>query len=216
MTAVGRAPRSDLPPIVLLVDRHRDALERYSRCLEDAGLWVATTSVPDEVVAAAEELKPDIIVADADEAEPARADEIVHTLRQHPALGGVPIIVMTSEPRTQAHADSVLIKPVAPSLLVHRTHELLLRARETRARAAETVEQGSRLVERSSALLAECVRRPGFQRPDQRTCPDCGDRLEWVEQGTVGDITYDYYRWCLKGCGLYCFDRERSKWVKLA
>jgi len=50
----------------------------------------------------------------------------------------------------------------------------------------------------------------------RRLCPACGCSLEWVERGTIGGISFDYFRWCLEGCGLYCFDRSRSKWVKLA
>jgi hypothetical protein len=50
----------------------------------------------------------------------------------------------------------------------------------------------------------------------QRTCPGCGTPLEWIEEGTIGLRTYEYYRWCLKGCGLYCFDRHGAAWIKLA
>lgn len=56
----------DVPPIVLLVDDHRDALEQYSESLEAAGFWVATSAVPAEAISAIDDLNPDVLVVDAD------------------------------------------------------------------------------------------------------------------------------------------------------
>lgn len=58
----------DVPPIVLLVDDHRDSVERYSQSLEEAGFWVATSAVASEAFDVIEDLKPDVIVVDADSA----------------------------------------------------------------------------------------------------------------------------------------------------
>lgn len=59
--------------------------------------------------------------------------------------------------------------------------------------------------------------RDGVDREaKERRCPRCSGRLDWVEQGTIGGTRYDYYRWCLKGCGLYCYDATAGQWVKLA
>ena len=206
-------PPTEVPPIVLLVDRRREELETYSRCLEDAGLWVAATSHADEAVATAEELRLDIIVAEAGDVHDTLA--VVAALKDHPALGGVPVIVITSAPETQAQADSVLIRPVPPSLLLERTNQLLSRSRKARQVSQDAIERGHHALQRASVVLRK-VAEVKDQIPRQRTCPDCDSRLEWVEQGLIGGATYDYYRWCLKGCGLYCFDRDRAAWVKLA
>jgi hypothetical protein len=29
-------------------------------------------------------------------------------------------------------------------------------------------------------------------------------------------VTYDYFRWCPKGCGPFCFNRDAQHWLKLA
>jgi len=214
MTASAPDQRSAVPPIVLLVERDQDSVEYYSRCFENAGVWVAVISQTDEALAAAEDLRPDLIVADADGQE-STGEDVVEALKRHPVLGRVPVIAMTSMPQTMSHADSVLIKPVPPSLLLHRTKELIARARQMQQQTRDLVAHGRQTIEHSSRLLersAEMVAR----RPDRSMCPGCGSPLEWVEEGAIGGATYDYYRWCLKGCGLYCFERGRAAWVKLA
>jgi uncharacterized protein with PIN domain len=125
------------------------------------------------------------------------------------------VIVITSAPQKASHADSLLLKPVPPAVLLLRTNELLARAREVRARANAVVRKGKRLIERSTTLL-ERSRAVEITPATERACPDCGTPLEWIEEGTIGVRVYDYYRWCLKGCGLYCFDRSRAAWIKLA
>jgi CheY-like chemotaxis protein len=216
MSAVPETASPDLPPIILLIERDRGAIEDYSRSFEDAGLWVAATRDPGEGVATAEELKPDLIVTDADGGEAADTDDMIEALKLNPELGRIPIILMTSKARTATSADAMLLKPVAPPLLLLRVRELLARAREQRARAGELVKHVDRLLARSSELLA----RSASAGPDalrlERNCPDCGVRLDWIERRAVGGVTYDYYRRCVHGCGLFCFDRDRSTWVKLA
>src|SRR5947208_2368705 len=124
MPSPAHGSRPELPPIVLLVDEHRDSLERYARFLEHAGLWVAATLISAEALAAAEELKPDLIVADSDaDADSGATERIVDAIKHHAALGRVPIILLTSHPEAATAADSVLAKPVAPSLLLHRATE---------------------------------------------------------------------------------------------
>jgi len=115
----------ELPAIVLLIDRDRDAIERLTRSFEDAGLCVAATRDPGEAVAAAEELKPDVIVADTDGSDIADTDDMIASIKLNPALERVPIIVMTSASGSAAPADAVLLKPVPGPLLLHRTREML-------------------------------------------------------------------------------------------
>jgi DNA-binding response OmpR family regulator len=196
----------DVPPIVLIVDGHLDAIEAYSHCLEEGGLWVAKATMAGEAVAAAEELRPDIIVADLeDDGQP--DEDLVGAIRHHRSLERVPIIVLASNEAQGEGADTVLTKPVPPQVLLDRTRELLERSHQIRAHSQRVVSRGAELLERSTQLIARGQRRP---------CPQCGTKLEWVEHGAIGGVAYDYYRWCTRGCGLYCFDREHLKWVKLA
>jgi CheY-like chemotaxis protein len=114
-----------VPAIVLLIDRDRDAIERLTRSFEDAGLGVAATRDPGEAVAAAEELKPDVIVADTDGSDVADTHDMIAAIKLNPTLERVPILVITSASGSAAPADAVLLKPVPASLLLHRTRELL-------------------------------------------------------------------------------------------
>jgi uncharacterized protein with PIN domain len=125
------------------------------------------------------------------------------------------IVAADSDSAGRRTDDIVAALNQHPSRLLHRTNELLLRTRRVRAHAHAILEEADRLLERSSALLARSARAPG-QRPDERRCPECGSRLDWVGQGGIGGVTHDYYRRCLKGCGWYAFDRVRRTWVKLA
>jgi len=204
--------RPELPPIVLFIDSDRDTLERYSRYLEDAGLWVAATALADEAIAAAEELKPDIVVADADTQVPGDS-VLAETFKEHATLKDVPVIVLASDTAQGTAADRVLIKPVSEQTLLQQTREVLARARQTRTRAQEMIRRGSSLLERTAALVDKTTQ---MNRAARRACPQCGQHLDWVERGTIDAVTYDYYRGCRNGCGLFCFDVSQEKWVRLA
>jgi DNA-binding response OmpR family regulator len=206
--------RPELPPIVLLVDEHLERLEMYSRCLELAGLWVTTTRVSSEAVAAAEEIKPDIIVADTD-GHPGETAQAIIALKHHAALGCVPIIALTSGDGDGTAADAVLVKPVDPSLLLRRTRELLARSAQVRATADEARQRAAVARNKAALALERSTRFATAAAAQTRRCPACGGTLEWIEQAAIGEVIYDYYRWCLAGCGLYCFDRDHAKWVKL-
>jgi len=113
--------RTEIPPIVLLVDPYRDDLAEYSRVLETSGFWVASTVLVDEAVDAAEELKPDVIIADIGGERTRDALEAIAALKAHPELCAVPVIAL--QPATQAGpsaADVSLKKPVAPPVLLAR------------------------------------------------------------------------------------------------
>lgn len=97
---------------------------------------------------------------------------------------------------------------VVDELRLDATQALRDRVKGGRQRTAELRACSQRLRETTAVMSATLAR--------QRSCPDCGSRLEWIERGRIGGTTYDYYRWCLKGCGLYCFDRDAQRWVKLA
>jgi len=104
---------------------------------------------------------------------------------------------------------------VAPATLLARAQLLLDRADALRERVAGTAQRTAELLARSRKLR-ETTAALSVTVAGKRACPGCGGQLEWIERGRIGGTTYDYYRWCLKGCGLYCFDRDGRRWVKLA
>ena len=195
-----------LPPIVLLVDDDRDLRDMYATYFEASGVWVAGAGDPDEALAAVDELKPDLVVTDIGFAGRASGIEFVHTLKTARGTAHVPVIVLTGRPAgqlpddTRAVADLVLEKPVLPDLLLGRARGLIAASHALRRRSDIAVEK-----------------KEGADRRDvtMRPCPQCDAPLDWIERATIGSIEYDYYRSCLRGCGLYCFDRTAHTWVRL-
>ena len=46
---------------------------------------------------------------------------------------------------------------------------------------------------------------------DGRLCPACGETLRWTERRQLFGVTFDYFRPCVNGCGLFCYNHaERS------
>lgn len=210
-----------LPPIVLMVDDDAEALQEYSSIFESSGMWVATATQPSEAMDAVDELRPNLIVTDFG-GNANSAAELVHTLKSTPTTHDIPVIVLTAPApapsviaEARREADLCLTKPVAPATLLVKAQQMLDKTRSlrerigsVRQRTAELLVRSRKLRETTAALSATMARK--------RSCPGCGGGLEWIERGRIGGTTYDYYRWCLKGCGLYCFDRDGQRWVKLA
>ena len=67
----------------------------------------------------------------------------------------------------------------------------------------------------SAPDVREARRLPLRDRGPHR-CPGCSRPLTWIERGRIGGISYEYFHWCPGGCGLYCFDCEARRYVKLA
>src|SRR5262249_5168347 len=159
----------------------------------------------------AEELHPDVIVADEGEFA-AGSFEAVETLKRHPSLGEIPVVLLRASGATSPSvADVILTKPVPAEFLLPRTREVLAPARELRSRSNDIVSRGHALTERSQRLLGAA--EPGAHKGDTvpHACPVCASPLDWVERGKIGGVTYDYFRWCLKGCGLFCYDNDAGK-----
>jgi CheY-like chemotaxis protein len=217
------AELTDIPPIVLLVDDDRDTLAAYSAYFEASGMWVATTTQPGEALDAVQELKPDLIVTEvAFQGQPLGAD-LIHALKGNPATQDIPLIALSGGPpsdpvsdATRAEATVCLTKPVLPDTLLVTARRLLAHSHDLRERSDRALAKGAALIERSSRLTAKAAEISERMASGSRLCPECGQALDWIEQGRIGGVAYDYYRWCLKGCGLFCYDRDARRWVKLA
>jgi hypothetical protein len=113
--------------------------------------------------------------------------------------------------------ESTEIPPIV--LLVDNEDEgrrVLAASHGLRERSTRLTTKARTLRERSDLLLQK--EAPLEARPDdrRRNCPQCGGPLEWLERGTIGGVEYDYYRWCARACGLYCYDRTAGQFQKLA
>jgi DNA-binding response OmpR family regulator len=211
-----------LPPIVLLVEDDLDALQAHSLHLESVGLWVATATSPADGFTQVRELQPNLLVTDLTFAgQPAGAD-LVHAVKKDVRTSHIPVLVLSATARenlpsdTLRQVDAVLVKPVMPSELYSRGKALIRASKELRARSVAALKRAESLSEQNVV-----ARQRGREFVDQlqrrsRACPKCGTELEWLERGTIRGAEYDYYRWCLNGCGLYCFDRRAKDWIRLA
>jgi CheY-like chemotaxis protein len=220
--SLSEGATDSLPAIVLLVEDDRDTLDMYSSYLESAGLWVATATSPSEGQAHARELRPNLLVTDIGFGGERTGIDLVHAIKQDVQTAHIPILVLSGTaveelpPETQREADLVLLKPVMPDVLLDRGQALMKASTTLRARGSAALERASSLLDQNLAARQrgrEFIEKLGKRA---RACPKCGSSLEWLERGTISGIEYDYYRWCRKGCGLYCYDRRAGDWIKLA
>jgi len=213
-----------IPPIVLLVDDDRDTLDMYSTHFEREGLWVASATSCANAMTAAAELKPDLIVTDMGGSGGQKGGTIVEAIRDDAVLAETPIIVLSGRdvdalPGRIVHGgDLVLVKPVLPDALLAQIRALLAKARDLKVRSSAARERTAALIRKSIDLKERADRISEMIETTARSCPSCGTPLEWLERGAVAGVEYDYYRWCEKGCGLFCYQRSAPagrRWVKL-
>ncbi len=220
-TSSAVSESQSLPPIVLLLDDERDILDMYSAHFEAEGVWVATAASAREGMIAVEELRPDLIVTDIGFGSEVSGATFAQALKERTETSGIPLIVLTGlatedmPSSVKEDADLFLRKPVAPQALLLNIRRLLesshaLRARSERARArvVPLLEKSADLRARAKTTLAQLPGR------DAR-CPQCCEPLSWVERGRIDAREFDYYQWCARGCGLYCFDLAARKWIRL-
>ncbi|HET7698747.1 MAG TPA: response regulator [Vicinamibacterales bacterium] len=212
-----------MPPIVLLVEDDADTRDMYSLFLETSGMWVATAADPTAAADAVVELKPDIIVTDLEfHGERQGGLEFAQALKRDSATSHVPVVLLSGRaPRDlpgeqRRDADLFLVKPVLPEDLFTHIGALLQRSRELRRLNEAACTRAAGLVQKSTELLARSREIDSRVDLTSRRCPVCAQRLQWVETGRIAGIEYDYFHWCDSGCGLYCYDRQGQRWVKLA
>jgi DNA-binding response OmpR family regulator len=213
---------TEIPPIVLIVDNDDEARRLYAKRLQASGFWVATAADPDVAMNTATELKPNIIVAGITLDGRTDGLRFIRAVSEHSDTRDTPLLVLSGGPAhglprgAHEHAAAVLVKPVAPDDLMREIRRVLAASRGLRERSTRLTTKARTLRERSDVLLQKHA--PLEARPDdrRRNCPECGGSLEWLERGSIGGVEYDYYRWCARACGLYCYDRTAGQFQKLA
>jgi two-component system cell cycle response regulator DivK len=131
------------PRLVLIVDAHADTRALYKAFLIPNRYAVATAADGSEAWAHATEDIPDIIVTET-QLPGIDGYTLCERLRANRRTEAVPIVVLTAESRTgqlerarQAGADTVLVKPCLPEVLLLEMQKLRDHSRELRARAQE-------------------------------------------------------------------------------
>jgi DNA-binding response OmpR family regulator len=198
---------SSVPPILLLLDEHSDTRDMYTTFFQREGFWVATAEDADEAVQVASDLKPNVIVADLEMAGALGGTNLVEAFKTQPTTHDIPVVILSGRPiqrlpPSTRQADLLLEIPIRPDELLRQVRALLVRAAELRRRSDETRQTGRRLMAKSEKLLQQSRDISNQLIANARKCPDCSAGLEWIEQGVIGGVEYDFYRWCHNGCGL--------------
>jgi CheY-like chemotaxis protein len=211
-----------IPPIVLVVDDDQDTLQLYDALFSHHGFWVARAERGLQALECAQDLQPNAIVTDIGLPGDMDGTDLLRELRADEKLCNIPVLVVTGRmPRDLPSfaglpVSTLLLKPVAPETLV-TTVQNMLRASGSLAVGADDTR--TTLLDRPIRSTGDCMPSSGDTPPcqrviveapvdkKQRRCPHCGVRLTWVETRRWRAVTYDYYRECVSGCGLSCFNR---------
>jgi hypothetical protein len=202
--------RPSIPPIVVIADDRDARRETCARELEDNGIWTISALTPEQTVTAIAELKPDVVATIAhfvigSDGSAALANALRHLTRTHRARS-----ILFDAP-IGSHLDGhVAIAPETSSAMLAATVEEVLR--EQAGNRGPTTLQAQR-TSRRDRVFPRAVTAPAAAA---RRCPACSRPLVYIETGRIGGVLYEYFHWCEGGCGLYCFDRDAGRFVKLA
>jgi DNA-binding NtrC family response regulator len=190
------------PQAIVLIAEDDGLLDVYSTYFESRGVAVSGTTTADEGLRAVAELRPDLVIIDITFRTGMRGVDVVHRLKGGAGTQLIPLVVLTDRPiaelpaGTRRDVEVFVRKPVTAERLLWHVGRLLESARTPERHESRP---------RSTATRAVAG-----------VCPRCAHGLEWIERGRIGGREYDYYRWCVRGCGLFCFDREQRQWIALA
>jgi two-component system, cell cycle response regulator DivK len=229
--------------LALLVDRDPDTRAMYAECMK-LGAWeVEEASDGREALAKAIASRPNVIVMETSLPGMSGYD-LCTILKRDSATNTIPILVVTSDPfaenlaRVQrAGADSVLVKPCRPELLlaevtrlaalVAKSAELRSKSAATRDRVHQALARSDELLTRSRANTTKLTKRLTLSRalhrhdtitppipPPSLICPVCDQVLTYL-RSHIGGVSerhpeqWDYFE-CPVGCGTFQY-RERTR-----
>jgi CheY-like chemotaxis protein len=164
-------------------------------------------------------------------------------LRRDPATRSIPIVVVTADGldadlrrAKSAGANTVLVKPCLPEMLLSEVARLLDQASTLSDRGAAAVERSSAQIARAEQII-EITNRAQRQRmmlsrvhtrhdtidppaaPPSLFCPACDQPLRYT-RSHIGGVSarhpeqWDYYE-CLSGCGEYQYRQRTRKLRKI-
>jgi DNA-binding response OmpR family regulator len=213
----------ELPPIVLLVEEDATAVESYEKYFSSQGVWIANALTPEEGLTAIDDLRPDLVVCELEFHGQPDGARLVADLKGRRETSNIPVILLARRDAPEVPADTrwcadlFLQKPVPPADLLVNIRRLLESSSALRARGQRALAEARKLRGKSHALLERsAVVSAQLEDTGSRRCPICRNGLDWIERGQLDGQEFDYYRWCASGCGLYCFNRTRRSWIKLA
>lgn len=210
------------PPIVLIVEDDVDTREMYHAALEFDGFWVVDAPLASEAIVQAAEIKPDIVVTDLSLTGSMDGLSLAARLRSDARTAAIPLVAVTGrDPRSlgeqSALFEEVLLKPVPPDVLSQKIKETLEASEVLRRRSAAATAKVPHLLARSRQLLGRSQRVVDrTSRHRAPPCPKCGAALMWTERRKLRGVSFDYYRPCENGCGIFCYNVSERRFVPLA
>jgi len=221
------------PPLTLVVEPDADTRDLYSQHLSIHGYRIEQASDGREALAKAISSQPDFIVTET-RLTGFDGYRLCALLRSDRDTRSTPIIIVSSETvpgaveRAKAvGADSLLIKPCLPEVLLAEMRRLRERSRDLRtqfvmlrakvdqenARAEAAIEHASRLNRLHQRYTSTT---PPLTPPDL-ICPRCEGRLKY-DRSYVGGVSrrhpeqWDYFE-CPGGCGRFQY-RQRTRKIR--
>lgn len=227
-------PRSPTPPLALLADRDPDSRTMYAEFLRLAAFRVEECDDGRDALAKAFAVHPDVIVSET-RLPGINGYDLCKLLRRDVATRTIPIVMVTADAFTAdvqraeiAGADTVLVKPCLPEILLNEiqrlarlSSDLRERSRAARARIPEQIAKSDILVDRSRKrrrMLNSMHDRHDTTTPPINPpgliCPACDLTLQYV-RSHIGGVSaqnseqWDYYE-CTAGCGTFQY-RQRTR-----
>jgi len=205
--------RDEPPPLVLVVEDHRDTRDMYEALLNAEGFWVLKVGDAVEAFEYARDFHPDAVLTDLGWSGESDGANLIRRLRKNPEFEFTPVIAVTARqerelaPIGDLRISALLVKPVSPNLLIDQLNAALHKSAVLRARSRALLERIPVLVKRSQSALRRSQATPRTW-PRQRPCPRCGRPLTWARKVRQFHATYDHYEPCAHGCGEWRFNRS--------
>jgi CheY-like chemotaxis protein len=217
--------------ILIAVD-HYDTLLSYKDCLKTVADEIDEATDGREALAKTIAQPTDLLVTET-KLPGIDGYALCDLLRRDAATAAMPIVVVTAgvypadlDRARRAGADSVLVKPCLPHVLLEEVRRLHVRSQDLRRRADDLRMRLRGQIAKAQALQARLPRQTrsrAFARTETKhpptavpelVCPSC-DRLLVYQHSHVGGVTeaqmeqWDYYE-CEGGCGVFQY-RQRTR-----
>jgi CheY-like chemotaxis protein len=235
MERVGSAsPKAAGIQRALLVDPDDDTRDLYKRFLGPHQFIINEATDGPRALAIAISDPPDVVVTET-MLPGFDGYSLCEVLRRDPSTAGIPIVVLTAEPRTVNHrralaagADLVLVKPCLPDALLAAIVEARARTISLRDRAvqlltaeegvvpfAESLALGSALKRKLSKDLKRYATMTPPLTPQELQCPTCRNEMLRYERSFIGGVSARFpEQWdelaCPAGCGEFQY-RHRTR-----
>ena len=221
---------------ILIADHHDDTRIVYKECLKAVADEIDEAADGREALAKTIARPTDLLVTET--CLPGiDGYSLCDLLRRDAATATVPIVVVTADAypddldrARRAGADTVLVKPCPPQVLLEEVRKLIVHSKDLRRRAEDLRSRLRGQLAKAQALQARVPRQTrsrAFARHETRNppqaapdllCPACDQPLLY-QNSHVGGVTearleqWDYYA-CESGCGVFQY-RQRTRKLRI-